>query len=476
MVGNKKKIFEERTRLFMKYINEHDIVSGKDRLRFSDIDKKYLELYPNCLVFSWMCEQIYGEKLSTFKMEISKYQEVYDKAYFKIMDKIDGHKLSLSKEDKMKILMKYLNDPGVDIPGGRSSIRFCDIDSSVQDTAKVGVWIQTSLHHKEFEFIEMYSSYRKLYPIAYDKLNYKIYKRNDNSISEERMKVFVTFLQYHPIKTTDRFCDIGGHDYDKVCALNWYYHQLKENSCKLMEDLQEACDKYHVSLLDVMHKIDGTYSKKMRARNLYLKDRERIRALVRYLEDHTFSSLNGEIVFRDIDSKLDDDANVFGWFLRNICKYGEKFLDRFLEFEKEYPQGYLEVMTRGNKFLNKRKMTAISYSDKLILFMEYLEKSDRDWFFYRLSFSDLDDRLDVTSLVTSWISNEFQFRLPQLIEEIKKYENVYPRAYQKIVNKINDSDVRVRKERLLFLEELKKLRNQLGEMDNSTVVRNLKRK
>lgn len=464
---NREMIFKERTRLFMKYINDHDIPRDKSKLTFGDIDPDYLSLYPERLVYSWLTHELH-DNLCQFQNEVHKYQDIYPQASDRINARINLNSEENKKRvrlDRGMMIMRYLNHPDNRIPNVRKDLRFCDVDPDSQDECKMGIYLQTNP-----KFYEENLEYRDLYPVAYQRLVTRDTKKNKGLGESQRIDVMVRFLENCYLSGKDRFCDIGGNDYDQVYVQNWCYKQFISNGDTFLEKIRESCKNHHVDEEKIFYKLDR---RKTGDRIYSLKERTRTELLMIYLEEYEFPSGNVKVHFCDIDKECQDDADIMLWFSRNMGKYKHEFLEEFLRFKDYYPRACQKIIYRSIKFLDRRNMNEIPYSTKIDLFMRYLEENDVNWVNNKITFYDLDHSFQSHSSVVIWIRNEFEFTLSRLIDEIDKYKLIYPKAYQKIVNKINDSDFRLQRERLLLLENLKMIKKQLEEENISSLTKKL---
>lgn len=91
--------FEEKVKLFMMYINEHQIPSEGSYIRFNSIDKT---IEDNSSVGYWTRDQI-SKNLYRLYIEITKYKDIYPVAYKKIIAKINISEPRIDKYRKKLI-------------------------------------------------------------------------------------------------------------------------------------------------------------------------------------------------------------------------------------------------------------------------------------------------------------------------------------------------------------------------------------
>lgn len=435
------------------YIDEYDIPTHTKVVRFGDIDPSYLNQYLDCDIYTWFVNCHY-ERLSE---DILKYKDVYKNGYQKIMEKINARNHTLSKYKKIEVLMKYLNQENIDIPTGRGVLRFCDIDNNIRDTTNVGIWIQTNLEYNLDLFIEMYSDYKDIYSEAYNKLNYRINKKDNQFILRERVSVFVKFLNHYFIKLEDKFCDIGPNSYDKAYVRTWYNTQIKDNYDVFMVELKNCCDKYQLDAKDILDRANRNIEKEIKIKKYFIKEKKRIELFMKYLEEHEFPFMNNRFSFKDIDSDIEDNTIVMFWFQR-LIREDNNFLNIFKDYQNIYPKAYERVMVRSEEFFNKKNMFAIPFSVKFEAVIKYLEEGVLTT---KLSFCDIDKSIDSNSLVLDWLNNEMQFNLNRFIGEMNNYKDIYPNGYMFLANKVNNSNARIKNERLLLIYCLKNIRSEL---------------
>lgn len=455
---NEIEEFKARVNLFMEYINQHEIPNYQSQIKFSDIDKNYLNNYKDAKIYLWLVREL-NRNFNNFYKEIKKYQNDFDNGYYKIMSKIEKKLGRISNEKKMAIVMKYLNQINIDIPTGRDRIRFCDIDKTVYDESYVGVWIQTSLEYKEEEFIENYTQYQKLYPIAYHKLEHKINKRDSLFITEQRIRSIILYSSKNFIKKEDRFCDISDNTNDKIEVWSWIRTKIYQDKKKFLELMEKYCNEYQININDLFHKMD--YDKMINSK-FFLNDKRRLQTLITYLEQGDLSPLhNKKLSFSDLDETFEDKTKVVSWLVRNIEKGQDEFLKELANFKNIYPNGYQKIFDRVKQYNKKSNDFATPYPTKVSVFMKYIQENNIPKGKDVITFHDLDETIESRALITTWLVNEMCYHLSEFIDEIEKYKTKYPKSYQKISLKINSSKERIKKERLLLLNELKKIRKYL---------------
>ena len=269
-------MFENRIRIYMKYMNHHEISTKTKDLKFSDIEEEGID---DVLVVSWLQREIKKDS-SRFLRECFKYKDAYPQAYQKIEQLlIKMNKLSF--EDRTKIFMEYIETEKV--ISASSSFRFCDLDNSVQDQTKVGIWLQGILASpkKTTKLQEECSNYKDIYPNAYQK---------------------------------------------------------------------------------IMNRLT----------NLSLSFEDKVRYFMKYINGHNFSSINTTTTFRNLDSQVNDNANVYFWFQKQLTGNYNNLLAECSKYKAIYPEAYSKLEIRIQRFNNAKKENFLSLEKRVFLCLKYL--------------------------------------------------------------------------------------------------------
>lgn len=458
-IMNNDLIFQEKVRVFMKFMNNELKFKTADLVRFCDLDPS---IASSSKVYSWFYRQMY-KNLDLLQIECQRYRNIYPIAYERIKSKIEKSQNSLSREKKIELLMEYIEHH--DIPTGRSNIRFCDIDKEVKDATVVGIFIQTKLEYMESVFFEECTKYKDIYPIAFQKIKNKIEKRHTLNVQKERLRIYMEYMnQLHPWHYRDkiRFCDIDKSCVDTVQVESWVRLQLRSN----LDWFKEECIKYREIYYDAYCKINSRIvALENKSKISSLSFTKRVEVIMNYLEDHDIMQIDKNLTFQDISFESNDLALVRTWLLAQFRIHMEVFIEECGKYKELYPDGYRKLLLRKDDFVREsnRVSNYLSFEKRVELFMCYIEyemefSDKRD-----LKFSDLGLEIKDEANVKNWLTKNMYVDLQKFIEEYSRYKETYPNAYQKVSMKVNNSRARTIKSRLLLLEQLKQIRNCLVE-------------
>ena len=440
-------ISEIRMKIYIKYVQEQGSADISFSLRFSEIDDEYKNNYGDydCLVYPWK-SRFSREYFPKFNLLLEKYKSVYPKAYDLIRRSIRKYQDSFLLE-KTELFMKYLNSlENIRIPDVRDRIRFCDI-GSCSDTNYVGIWFQEVISKNQETFIRCCEQFQFLYPNAYQKISFRLLKKNRDDLFSSRVDVLVQFLSHDLLKMDTKFCDIGGKEFDYVLVHSWVYIQLRKNFGLLMKHVVNSCHKYNIDEKEILEKVKNF---QLLFHDKADKTSYRCRLFLQYLDNYDFPNKDCLITFHDLDSNVDDEVHIVAWFMKHLSVI---FFDSFKEYKDIFPIGYERLMERKKKFISNSVTRSISFEDKFLSFMNYLEVYG-EWMPCSVTFHDLDSSFDSTFSVRSWFNNETSFFLPRFISAIEKYRDRFPRAYQMIVDKINYNPKRLSIQRKLLVKVL----------------------
>lgn len=99
-----KSTFQEKTKVFIKYIETNKIPSDCNKTRFCDIDN---EIKDTTLIGNWFRDQL-SKNLNNFIYEITKYKEIYKEAYLKIENRINNSEAMLKKQRNLLLQELYI--------------------------------------------------------------------------------------------------------------------------------------------------------------------------------------------------------------------------------------------------------------------------------------------------------------------------------------------------------------------------------
>lgn len=166
----------DKLAIFMKYIENNPIPVTYSDVRWCDI---YERAVNNSMVCFWFSYNLQPSLIDSFFEKVKKYKKIYPNAYLKI------EKIILERKDKrtddytsrkMEAFFKYIDK--ADIPDAKDDICWRDISSDIVSDGKVGTWFMTNLgKNKIHDLVYEAISYSDIYPVAYKKVESRIYTR-----------------------------------------------------------------------------------------------------------------------------------------------------------------------------------------------------------------------------------------------------------------------------------------------------------
>lgn len=445
-------IMRLRLDLFMKYINTHDIPNYQEKLKFCDINPSF-EFDGD--IYSWFHRMIFSN-LEQLKKECLIYKDIYPMAYQKVFNLIEKKEIKLSFSERVKYLMEYCETHS--IPSGRSKIRFCDL-KNIDDQINIGIWIQGILENQRQKFIEECSLYREIHPNAYQKILKRLERKSLNF--EDRVKYFMQFINEHPIPTvTNRitFHEMVPQSSDFVFVVDWFSYQLNSN----LDGLTQECLKYRFIYPDAYTKISNRFKCYQKLKNnVFLSFEDRVQLYMKYLNSHENIKSVSSLSFKDMDHTVHDSTIIIDWQTKQLHDNEKLFAEECAKYKEVYPIGYQRIQERITKFKLRRDNYELLFKLRVESFMSYVENHDIPKYHDSLKFCDLSDEVLDTFSVGIWFIHTLSYRLPKFIGEYSKYKEVYPNAYRKISNRINNSNPRLNKERKELICVLTNIRNQL---------------
>lgn len=456
-------VFSKRIEKFMMYIECHDIPKRMGK-RFSDIDENFNNEFLDVDVYSWLFREL-DYNMKNVKLYSDGLKDKYPCAYEKISSVILKREKKSNDSQRIICLMNYLNQSEAVIPNGRSLLRFCDIDSNCLDESLVGVWIQRKLQTNEGKFIKLFSKYKIEYPLAYSKLSFKLQKRDKSSILEKRIMVILSSLDYPLLDYNIRFCDIGGDSYDKVVVVQWIKRELTVDFEQFYSVLREYCDKNHLDVKVILRRFEN-FQNTITLNRKENTEEAREEFFMRYLNEHDFPEQVDKSYFAF--GKVD----MYQWFYRNYICYGDKFFEKLEIWKDVYPQAYLKLLKREKSILSKSNSQSFSFEVKLETILKYLEVNKVPMIRDNISFYDMDKMVPCYINAIVWLYNVMKSDTGRnrLIENLRKYESIYPVGSSMVYQKINNSKSSLFKERALFIEELKLIRDSYFDKGNGDVI------
>ncbi len=373
----------------------------------------------------------------------------------------------LSFTEKVNLFMAYINTQS--IPNGRSTIRFCDIAPNVTNSpVVVGVWLQSILQRNEQKILKECQKYQFLYPTAYQKIDLKIKIRNGYDIEGERLKLVMKFLEtnrFLPSSNTLSFKDLSTEDVDDTLVASWFSQVIRYKLDWLKDMIKENKEIYPNAYQKIKMRIEKLEIKRKASMLSY---ENRVEVIIKYLNIHDFPDWKSKMSFQDLEVDCTDDALVISWINRQWNQNIEQLICECNKYQMIYPIGYQKMMMRieKNKSLSDQVANYLSYEEKMQVYMKYVETHDVLRFTADLRFCDIGDGVKDESNVGHWFIGNLSKNLSKFIETYSQYQTIYPNAYQKISFVINNSSTRLKKNRLLFLEQLKVIRNSLEQSSN----------
>lgn len=241
--------YEQRTEMFMKYVNDNDMISYKSELRFCDIGDNFDD---TVVVASWFAIQI-GKNLSLFRSEIEKYKDIYSNAYQLVLQKID--KLINDREEKknncerkVELFIKFVVNGDFYI---NSELKFCEISSDIKDKQSIRYWFLWQIFRNVDELRISVSKYEDIYPGILNLIDILI---KDCTLSmgceflseEEKLVLFMKYIDNSSISNINTklsFVDIGAKD-NRSSVGKWFKIQLNYNFDKFLDMISKYADVY----------------------------------------------------------------------------------------------------------------------------------------------------------------------------------------------------------------------------------------
>ena len=466
---SRKEIFNIRLISYMKYLTFHEVLSKKDRLKFHDIDAYYVLKNDSVTVSDWFYRMLM-DHLDEVVSKMEMLKNDYPVGYAKLKILIDERQnKSFSHLDRMGYLVRYLECRENSIPHARSGLRFCDIDSTCNDKALVGVWIQGFIRKNFEKFVDLLLVYENEFPIGVGRLQYKLERKNKDAFSFYRISVIVNYLQNSFFTDEHSFSDIGGSNYDTSNVWDWILVQRSHNSDTFFGQINEYCENHQIDVNVIIDNLN--YSMK----NCFKRDSKRkVRdeLFFRYLESNDVISHGNRLCFHDIDENVLDFGNVFWWFYRKYILNVDYCLCKINEYRDKYPVACLKLKKRLNKSEYYKKSRQFSYEVKVRCALQYLDSHPVPHFHDTISFRNIDSTVEYDGSFVRWFYNEVCHHMSILEDVSRKYQSIYPNGYLALVNFINHSNVRLNKQRKVLVTELKQLSMMVGMNDENELVGN----
>lgn len=166
---------EKKLVIYLRYIESNPFPSYNEKIKFRDIE---VNIVDDTNIYSWSMAHVFVNYENILEI-VDKYGEDYPIACKKIIKKMkeiiinrEAIKSRISKEDKFRLFMRYINE--YDVPTQGCGLRFCDIDFEVDDETEVAIWMRDRRNREEENFILSCAKYKDIYPLGYEKLMRKI--------------------------------------------------------------------------------------------------------------------------------------------------------------------------------------------------------------------------------------------------------------------------------------------------------------
>ena len=275
----------------MRYLETHPGVAMDRTLTFRDI---CLDAFDNGSVQVWFQKQL-AKNYEEFVKECCLYHETYPKAYSKLLKKfqeIEHRRQSafLSNDQRMQIYLRYLSEKQTEMVKKQDGIRFCDLDNAVSDFVLVSSWVATQLRYHFNEFKAISEKYREVYPVGYQKLENRIVTYRSNISYEEKMRLFMRYVDTHPIvKQLDslRFCDLDEQTLDTSLVGVCFLHSLSVTLSLFIKEYSKYQEIYPVAYQKVSQKINQSGVRLKKSRICLVEELQKVRdSLVKLEEPH----------------------------------------------------------------------------------------------------------------------------------------------------------------------------------------------
>ena len=343
-------LFKKQVAVFMKAINEGEVPSFREKVCFSDLDP-FIEKKLDVNVYTWL-HSVLRTNLDLFELECSLYQNIYPKAYSKIMKMIEQKKVYLSREEKIKLFMEYINNQEVELPHGRSPFRFCDISKETKNTTNVGSWLEKHLQSRAFKFLDECLVDREQYPIAYAKIVHRWQQRDNLKLDDTRLQLWLKAIEENLDKETLRFCEIDKSSMDSILVESWLAYKIQGDLDLFLQECEFYKEKFPKGFLKAKFRILNSKNERSK---IFLSEEERFSFLIMYLNKER-TELNQNLCFCDLNENVTDTANINSW----LCGYFLEQMDLFLEiissYKNKYPIACSKLLKRKDLYCsNSRK-------------------------------------------------------------------------------------------------------------------------
>lgn len=347
----KRKTFlhqNQKTEIFMRYIENNDIPSSRSTIYFYQIEPTTKN---NSNVGVWLQEQI-AHNVQKLLKECSKYKNQYPKAYEKICLRL-AKKLKINiHTTRLEVILKYLEkNPNYHITGKN---RFCDIDKNCVDKIYICSWFQIQTTERLNEFKEELLSYKNKYPKGFEVLNEKLNNLENNRqiqflTTKERLKIVMDYFERNEktLSLNIKFNDLNPNLEDNTLIQSWIIRKIRKKDNEFMEELKSYQHTHPLAYQKILYRIEKIQNHEHDP--LYLK---KIELFMKFADTFSINGLSN-LKFSDIDSDCNIGVNVVYWFHNQI--YGKIELSKFIEEMSKYKDIYPNAYHKVSEYLNHNK-------------------------------------------------------------------------------------------------------------------------
>lgn len=448
---------KKQIRIFMNAIDSREIPSFSEKVCFSDWDLS-IEKKLDVNVYTWLHSML-RENLDFFEKECFFYKEVYPKAYFRVMDKIEQKKVYLSRDEKIKLFMKYINNKEVALPHARCEVRFCDINNTTKNTTNVGSWLEKHLQKRANKFLTECFVYHEQYPIAYEKILYRIQKRDKIKLDDHRLQLWLKILEENLEKEIFRFCEFDESSLDSILIESWLSYKIQGDLDLFLQECLIYKEKFPRGVSRATFWI--LTLKKNRAK-VSLSEEERFSFLIKYL-NREGTELNQHLCFCDLFESVMDTSNINSWLCGYFLEKMDVFLEIIFSYQSKYPIAYSKLLKRKDEYLVNciKKENLLSYEEKMQVFLSFLNENKVEKIDYSVRFCDISVNTNDDCNVESWFRSSISKDVRRFYLVLISYKDVYPIGYDKVVKILNDSKERLQKSRILFIQSLNEIKENV---------------
>lgn len=468
---NEGESYSRRVLYFMWYVYAYGIPGKDDKTKFCDIIDGSND---QTLISSWFVNQLKLSSIERFINEYSKYKNVYFNAYEMVSHRIRLLKnkrdtIKLDDDGSIEVFMKYINSHDISAIGHH--LKFCDISDCSSDSRCVIRWLNYKFHSCNKEnFLECCFRLKSKYPLAYERLMGD--KRSKKSVNvklafEDSVRAFMRYVNFYdiPSKSGDlRFCDIDSDFCDVRFVGSWFSYRCQNN----LDELIHICSKYKDEYPMAYDKI----IKRVYKLDLNLSLDEKIKIFMGYINFNDIPVSKGDLRFCDIYNTK-DGANIAFWFSANIGRNLNNFMIGCNKYKKQYPVAYEKIITRVELLMKKRgdfdKKSCLSYEDRVMFFMKYVDGNGIPTAKSNFRFCDMGGGITDNRIMRGWFIYNLDSNLTSFINEYSKYKDIYPNGYIQVSNYINHSKVSLRKQRLELIGTLTSVRKNMVKDSNKRV-------